>query len=295
MAYFETIPSSHRSMILVFGIAFFWLLEYAAPMFRFNYKKWRHGALNIFFTLTTIIVNFVLAFVLLKTSDWAVSHNFGLLQWVDGFPLWTKIFLGVLLLDLIGAWLAHWVQHKVKVLWGFHLIHHTDSHVDTTTANRHHPGESVVRFIFTCLGVLVLGPPVGVIMLYQSLSVVFSQFNHANIALPKKWDDLLSWVIVSPDMHKVHHHYVLPYTDSNYGNIFSVWDRVFGTFSKLPNEQIVYGVDTYPDPVENSKIGALLQIPFKKYAPPPPKIAPNMEMDGDVGKGTFTRTSNKLP
>lgn len=289
MSYFGTIPSSHRSMILVFGIAFFWLLEYAAPLFRFNYKKWRHGAINIFFTLTTIIVNFVLAFVLLKTSDWAVSYNFGLLQWLDGFPLWAKVFLGVLLLDLIGAWLAHWVQHKVKVLWGFHLIHHTDGHVDTTTANRHHPGESVVRFLFTCLGVLVLGAPVGVIMLYQSLSVVFSQFNHANIAIPKKCDDLLSWVIVSPDMHKVHHHYVLPYTDSNYGNIFSVWDRLFGTFSKLPKEQIIYGVDTYPNPIENSKIGVLLQIPFKKYAPPPPRGNTNLEMGGDRAKETFTR------
>lgn len=264
ISYFETIPSSHRSIILVSGITFFWLLEYAVPLFKFKYKKFRHGALNIFFTLTTIVVNFALAFILLKTSDWTVTHNFGILNWLGGMPLWGKIFLGVLLLDFIGAWFAHWVQHKIKVLWGFHLIHHTDHEVDTTTANRHHPGESVIRFLFTCFGVMVVGAPIGIVMLYQSLSVVLSQFNHANITLPKKVDDLLSYVIVSPDMHKVHHHYVLPYTDSNYGNIFSIWDRLLGTFTKLPNEEIVYGVDTHPNAADNANIGKLLGIPFQK-------------------------------
>ncbi len=267
IAYFENIPTAHRSIILVGGITFFWLLEYAVPLFRFDYKKFRHGGLNIFFTLTTIVVNFALAFVLLKSSDWTVANGFGVLQWLD-LPLWATILLGVVLLDLIGAWLAHWVQHKVKVLWGFHLIHHTDNHVDTTTANRHHPGESVIRFLFTCLGVLIVGAPVGIIMLYQSLSVVLSQFNHANISLPKGVDNAISWLIVSPDMHKVHHHHELPYTDTNYGNIFSVWDRLFGTFAKMRNEDIVFGVDTYPDEVANRHIGKLLKIPFKRYKSP---------------------------
>ena len=265
--YFETIPSSHRSLILVSGITIFWLLEYAAPLFKFDYKKFRHAWPNIFFTLTTIVINFVLAFILLKTSDWTVENGFGLLQWLNA-PLWVIVVLGVLLMDLIGAWLAHWVQHKIKPLWMFHLIHHTDNHVDTTTANRHHPGESVIRFIFTTLATLVLGAPVAIIMLYQSLSVVFSQFNHANIELPKKLDDVISWIIVSPDMHKVHHHYVLPYTDTNYGNIFSIWDRLFGTFAKMRNEDLVYGVDTYPDVDSNAKIEKLLKLPFEGYRAP---------------------------
>lgn len=266
--YFENIPSSHRSIILVSGIAFFWLLEYAVPLFRFKYKKLKHAWPNIFFTLTTIIVNFFLAFLLLKTSDWVVANKFGLLQWLPEIPLWAYVVLGVALMDLIAAWFSHWIQHKLKFLWLFHLIHHTDGNVDTTTANRHHPGESLVRFLFTTLGVFILGLPIGIIMLYQSLSVVFSQFNHANISLPQKVDNLLSWVIVSPDMHKVHHHYVLPYTDTNYGNIFSIWDRLFGTFSKINRDEIVYGVDTHPDEKENTSIGLLLKMPFNKYRPP---------------------------
>lgn len=266
--YFETIPPAHRSLILVSGIAFFWMLEYIVPLFQLKYKKVRHAGVNIFFTFTTILVNFPLAFILLKTSDWTLANNFGVLQWLPELPLWVKVLLGVMLLDLIGAWLAHWVEHRVKLLWGFHIIHHTDHQVDTTTANRHHPGESLVRFVFTCLGTLIVGAPVAIIMLYQALSVIFSQFNHANIDLPKNVDNVLSWVIVSPDMHKVHHHYKLPYTDSNYGNIFSLWDRLFGTFLKLPNEEIIYGVDTYFNEKENSDIGLLMKIPFKAYKSP---------------------------
>jgi sterol desaturase/sphingolipid hydroxylase (fatty acid hydroxylase superfamily) len=262
--YFETIPSAHRSIILAGGIAFFWLLEYAVPLFQFNYKKIKHAWPNLFFTGTTVIINFALAFILLNISDWTVSNSFGILHWFQ-FPLWVSIILAVLLLDFFGAWLAHYVQHKIKVFWRLHLIHHTDNHVDTTTANRHHPGESIIRFVFTTFGVFILGAPIGMVLLYQSLSVVFSQFNHANIRLPKKLDSVLSFIIVSPDMHKVHHHLKLPYTDTNYGNIFSVWDRILGTFSKMKNEEIVYGIDTYPDVDSNSKIGKLLKLPFGKY------------------------------
>lgn len=262
--YFSTIPSLHRGLILAGGIAFFWLLENAKPLFSFDYKKWNHAGINIFFTITTIIVNFVMAFILLMVAEWAVQNKFGILQWLPEINIWVFTIIGLLLLDLIGAYLAHLVQHKTKWMWRFHLIHHTDTWIDTTTANRHHPGESVIRFVFTTLGVLVVGSPMWLVFLYQSMSVVFSQFNHANIALPKKLDTWISYVIVSPDMHKVHHHYVLPYTDSNYGNIFSIWDRLFGTFTTLENNRIIYGVDTHMEPKENNNLKNLLKIPFQK-------------------------------
>lgn len=264
IAYFSTIPSSHRSLILVGGITFFWLLENAFPLFNFTYKKWQHAGINIFMTFTTIVVNFCLAFILLKTADWTIANNFGILQWLPEMSLWLYAFIGLLLLDLIGAYLVHLVEHKTKFLWRFHLIHHTDTWIDTTTANRHHPGESVIRFTFTALGVLIIGSPMWLVFLYQTLSVVATQFNHANISLPKKVDTILSYFIVSPDMHKVHHHHVLPYTDSNYGNIFSIWDRLFGTFMTLPKEEIIYGIDTYPHPEDHNELKSLLKIPFQK-------------------------------
>jgi sterol desaturase/sphingolipid hydroxylase (fatty acid hydroxylase superfamily) len=266
IAYFSSIPSSHRALIIGGGIAFFWLLEGVKPMFDFSYRKWHHAGINIFFTLTTIVVNFIMAFILLMTAAWAEQNHFGILQWLPEMSMWLFMIAGLLLLDLIGAYLVHLVEHKTKFLWRFHLIHHTDTWIDTTSANRHHPGESVIRFIFTTLGVLIAGAPMWLVFLYQSLSVVLSQFNHANISLPKKVDDALSWIIVSPDMHKVHHHYLMPYTDSNYGNIFSIWDRIFGTFKKLPKDQIVYGVDTHMNPDQHNRLESLLKIPFDKPA-----------------------------
>lgn len=267
--YFKTIPSSHRSAILAGGIAFFWIVESAIPLFKFQYNKLSHAATNIFFTLTTIVINFALALLVLNPMiEWVTANDFGILNWLPEMPLWAYMLIGLLLLDLIGAWFVHWAEHKVRWMWKFHLIHHTDTTVDTTSANRHHPGESVFRFIFTSAGAILIGAPMWLIFMYQAFSVLLSQFNHANIVIPKWLDNAISWVIVSPDMHKVHHHYVLPYTDSNYGNIFSIWDRIFGTFMTLDREKLVYGVDTHMKPEENSKMSRLLSIPFEEYRPP---------------------------
>ena len=267
--YFETIPSTHRSIILVGGITFFWLLEGALPLFNFNYKKWKHAIPNFFFTLTTIIINFTLAFLLLGTADWVQANNFGIINWLPiEIPLWLYVFLGVLFLDFFGAYLAHFTEHKIKPLWMVHLVHHSDHKVDTTTANRHHPLESIIRFAFTLFGVLIVGAPIAIVMIYQSLSLVFTQFTHANIKMSRSLDRLLSYFIVSPDMHKVHHHNLLPYTDSNYGNIFSIWDRLLGTYKYLDRDKIVYGVDTFPDEKINSSLKELLKQPFQKYKKP---------------------------
>lgn len=266
--YFENISSLHRSIILVGGITLFWSIESIIPLFNFNYKKFKHALPNFFFTLTTIIVNFSLAFILLLVSDWVTENNFGLLNYGQFLPLSLYIIFGVLFLDLIGAYLPHYVQHKVKFLWKIHLVHHSDHKVDTTTANRHHPFESVVRYLFTLLGVAILGANMGLVFLYQSLSVVLSQFNHANINISPKIDKFLSLFIVTPNMHKVHHHYVMPYTDSNYGNIFSFWDRLFGTFKSLNPSKIIYGVDTFFDEKENESIKSLLLRPFEESRAP---------------------------
>ncbi len=265
---FENITSIQRSIILVGGITFFWSIESIIPLFNFNYKKLKHAIPNFFFTLTTIIVNFSLAFLLLNSADWVIANNFGLLNWFDSIPFVIHVLLGILLLDLIGAYLPHYIQHKIKFLWKIHLVHHSDHNVDTTTANRHHPFESVIRFIFTLIGVIVLGTSIGIVFLYQSISLVLSQFNHANIKLPSSIDKILSYIIVSPNMHKVHHHYVMPYTDSNYGNIFSVWDRLFGTHMNLEPSKIIYGVDTFFEKEQNEKINSLLYRPFEKSRSP---------------------------
>lgn len=262
--FFENISSFQRSLILVGGIAFFWMIESHRPMFVFSYIKWKHALINFFFTLTTILVNFSLAFLLLLSASFAEKFNIGILNAFESLPLWLYILVGILLLDLVGAYFAHWIQHKISWLWNFHFIHHSDKEVDTTTANRHHPGESFVRFVFTAIGIVIIGTPLWLVFAYQSMSVVFSQFNHANLTLPRWLDSAISLIIVSPDMHKVHHHFEQPYTDNNYGNIFSIWDRIFGTFAILPKEEIIYGVDSSVNSSHEWSIVSLLKEPFSK-------------------------------
>lgn len=262
--YFANISSLHRTIILVGGIAFFSLIESAIPLMSLNYKRWKHAGINIFFTFTTILVNFFLAFILVMSSDYVVANNFGIVQWLNLSTI-SMLIVGLLLLDFLGAWLAHWVQHHVQWMWKFHLIHHSDQNIDTTSANRHHPGESIIRFVFTIMATIVVGAPMWLVFLYQSMSVVLSQFNHANIVLPTWLDKVIVSVFCTPNMHHVHHHYRMPYSDSNYGNIFSFWDRIFTTYFRVENNKLNYGVDTHMDPKEINDIKFMLKIPFLPY------------------------------
>ena len=266
ISYFETMPSEHRGLILILGLTFFFLLEQAAPLFELTYKRGKHTLTNLFFTATTIVVNFAMAAILIESARWVGANGFGLYHWTPG-PWILKVLVGFLVLDFIAAWLAHYTEHHVKWMWKFHLIHHTDQHVDTTTANRHHPGESVIRFVFTTIGVVIAGAPIWMIFAYQSLSVVLTQFNHSNISMPTWLDNFLVLVFCTPNMHRVHHHYRQPYSDTNYGNIFSFWDRIFGTYVRVDNNKLVYGVDTHMEHKEATNIGELLKIPFQKYRP----------------------------
>jgi len=266
--FFDNIPTEFRAGILIGGIVLFWVLEGTLPLFKFQYKKVRHAGLNLFFTLTTAIIGFGLAGVLLSASDYVTTKQFGLLHLVS-VPLWAQLVIGMLLLDLIGAYLVHWTEHKVKWMWKFHLVHHSDTTVDVTTGLRHHPGETVFRIGFTILAVIIVGAPMWIIMFYQSMSVLFAHLTHANINVPKSVDRALSWVFITPLMHKVHHHYTQPLTDTNYGNIFSFWDRLFGTFAQVEDtKELKYGIDTHMDAAENDKMGNLLKIPFQPYRPP---------------------------
>jgi len=266
--FFDNIPTEFRAGILVGGVVIFWVLEGTLPLFRFQYKKVRHAGLNLFFTLTTAIIGFGLASVLLAASDLVADNHFGLLYLIN-MPLWVQLTVGVLLLDLIGAYFIHWTEHKVKWMWKFHLVHHSDTTVDVTTGLRHHPGETVFRISFTILAVMVVGAPMWIIMFYQSMSVLFAHITHANINMPRALDRALSWVFITPLMHKVHHHYTQPLTDTNFGNIFSFWDRIFGTFAQVDDtKELKYGIDTHMEAEENDRMGNLLAIPFQPYRPP---------------------------
>lgn len=269
IAYFSTLDQRplERMALLVGGLLFFWILEGAIPLLYLKYKKTKfaHALVNFGFTVIHLIIHTGLAVFIVMLSDWCRQANWGVIYWVQA-NLWGSIAIGILALDF-SSWLVHWVMHKNAWLWRFHLIHHTDNKVDVTTGLRHHPGDSLLRGIFFLLLIFVSGAPMYSVMMYQTLVVVATAFTHANIRLPAGLDRFLSYFLISPNMHKVHHHWKQPYTDTNYGAVFSIWDRLFNTFSTLPVLEIRYGLDCcYPNEKDEDFL-SLMKDPFLKRIP----------------------------
>ena len=264
--YFDTLENHpvQRMIFLVGGLLIFWILEGAIPLIQLHYKKnkFRHAGINLVFTAIHLVIHTGIAIFIVMLSDWCRDQSFGIVYWTNANTVLT-IIIGVLALDF-SSWLVHWVMHKVKPLWGFHLIHHTDNNVDVTTGLRHHPGDSILRGISFLLLIFVSGAPMYVVMIYQTLLVLSTAFTHANISLPKPVDKVISYILVSPNMHKVHHHWKQPYTDSNYGAVFSIWDRLFGTFKTLDTKELRYGLDRYYPNEKDEDLVALLKKPFQK-------------------------------
>ncbi|HWJ90078.1 MAG TPA: sterol desaturase family protein [Flavisolibacter sp.] len=265
--HFETLEHRpvERLILLVAGMLLLWMIEGAIPFISLQYRKtkWRHASVNLSFTVIHLIIHTGFAVFIVLLSDACKKAGFGLVNWFHTSAFWT-IIISFLVLDFFGGWLVHMVQHKTRFLWRFHIIHHSDTKVDVTTGLRHHPIESVLRGIFFLLGVLVAGAPMYAVMIFQTILVLSTQFTHANIHLPKWLDTPLSLIIVSPNIHKVHHHWQQPYTDSNYGAVLSVWDRLFGTFERLDPSQLRYGLDRYYPGEEDENFGRLMRSPFGK-------------------------------
>ena len=264
--HFQTLEQRplERMAILVGGLLFFWILEGAIPLVSLHYKKnkLRHAGVNFVLTVLHLILHTGLAFIIITLSDWCLHNQFGLVYWLNTGVLMTVI-IAVLALDF-SSWLVHLIMHKNKFLWRFHLIHHSDTNVDVTTGLRHHPGDSLLRGIFFMLLILVSGAPMYSVMIYQTLVVLATAFTHANISLPKGVDKAISYLLISPNMHKVHHHWKQPYTDSNYGAVFSFWDRLLRTFTFLDTKDLRYGLDRYFPEEKDEDIVTLLVKPFQK-------------------------------
>lgn len=253
-----------RLAFLVGGLMFFWILEGAIPLLKLNYKrnKWQHAGVNFLFTIIHLVIHTFLALIIIKISDWCRANEFGFVYWIKANTLST-IIISFLFLDFFGGWLVHWVEHNVAWMWQFHIVHHSDTNVDVTSGLRHHPGESIIRGIFFFAGIFVSGAPMYAVMIFQTILVLATAFTHANISLPEKFDKLLSYFFISPNMHKVHHHWKRPYTDTNYGAILSIWDRFLGTYSFLPTKEIRYGIDNGFDETKDENVGALMKRPLR--------------------------------
>lgn len=260
MQFWENIAPWQRMAILLGGMIFFWVLEGYYPLIKFSFKRYKHASVNLIFLATTVVLNLLLGSITIAVCDWVTQNKIGLLNWIQ-LPLWADILAALFLMDFFGQYAPHYAMHKIKWMWKFHMIHHSDTKVDVTTGTRHHPGEWLFREAATIVGALVIGLPIGMYFLYRSVSAIFTHFNHANIRVPMWLDKPISWVLVSPNMHKVHHHYKRPYTDTNYANIFSLWDRIFGTFAYEDPRNLHYGLDVL-DGKTDENLRYQLRLPF---------------------------------
>lgn len=183
--------------------------------------------------------------VIFPVSYFAAQNAFW--QRPDWFSGGSALALDMILLDLFLFW-WHRALHEAPFLWRFHEVHHLDEHLDTTSAIRFHCGEIFLATVVRTVVIVLLAVPFSSVVLFESLVLIFTLFHHSNIALPPRFESALSKIIVTPSIHWVHHRAVRADTDSNYGTIFSVWDRLFQTKSATRRyETMTIGVDGKKD------------------------------------------------
>jgi sterol desaturase/sphingolipid hydroxylase (fatty acid hydroxylase superfamily) len=251
-----------RLIILLLACALLASIEFFIPLFRYRRGRWRRAVPNLLLATVVLMTNFALASITAWLCAFGTQWHVGLLAGTRLRP-WMMGLIGVAGLDL-SAYTAHVLLHKLPVAWRFHRVHHSEPEVDVTTAFRQHPGETIWRFLWQCVGIGVFGLPFWVVPLYLSLSSLNALLEHANVRINTKLDARLRWVVVTPDMHKVHHSRLPAETDSNYSNIFSVWDRLFSTYtSRADFRELRYGLDGFDDS-QRQKARELMIEPFRR-------------------------------
>jgi len=240
-------------------------VEVAIPLHARGRWNRVHLGPNLTLTVLTFATNLGLNLALLALVVGLERSGFGLLRWLPSWPVVAGV-IAVAALDL-SFYAAHVSWHTFPSLWPYHAVHHSDPAVDVTTTIRQHPVESLLRYAAMGVMVLVIGPSPIAFAVYRAASAINGLFEHANVRAPRRLDHVLSLVTTWPHMHKVHHSRIAAQTNSNYGNLFSVWDRLFGTFT--PSHEgttIAYGL-TGLDRPELQTTRALLAQPFRRRRP----------------------------
>jgi sterol desaturase/sphingolipid hydroxylase (fatty acid hydroxylase superfamily) len=201
-----------------------------------------------------------LSVVTASVANFANSKRLGLF-FLFSLPSWLPTLFGIMALDLF-TYFAHVLMHKTSLGWRFHCVHHSDNEVNVTTAFRQHPGETVWRILWYVLAIATFGIPPWVVVIYLFVSTLNAQLEHTNTKLFAPLDRVLRLLLVTPNMHKVHHSREQIETDSNYSNIFSIWDRMFGTYTATVDfKRLRYGLDGFDDRKKQT-LPALLKLPF---------------------------------
>lgn len=250
------------------SIAFFLILmavvaaiEVAIPLHARDRRNGDHVVPNLALTLTYLAMNLFFTAALVLTLAWLQTIGFGLLNTMAPDPL-IAIAVAVLVLDF-STYAVHVALHETESLWRFHRVHHSDPAVDVTTSIRQHPGESLTRYVALAAFAVALGVSPAAFAIYRLWSGLAALLEHANIRLPLRLDGALSLVFTTPNYHKIHHSRDRRETDTNFGNILSIWDRLFWTLTPAERgRDVAYGLDGFDDPADQTAWG-LLSMPFR--------------------------------
>ncbi|MDX1647133.1 MAG: sterol desaturase family protein [Longimicrobiales bacterium] len=262
LLFFEQMPAWQKLAWVMACLVASWALEGSFPLVQLAYRKWRHAGANFAFLATSLLINATFAVGAVAVTAWTSERGFGLLYLFD-LPVWAELIVALVVLDLLAQYWAHYLLHRVRWMWRLHVVHHSDTKVDATTGTRLHPGDFAVREVFALGALTATGAPLAFYVIYRITTIFFTLLTHANISPPERLDATLSWIFVTPNMHKFHHHVERPWTDTNFGGILSVWDRIFGTFVYGDPRQVEYGVDV-ADPELDEDVWHQFMLPFRR-------------------------------
>jgi sterol desaturase/sphingolipid hydroxylase (fatty acid hydroxylase superfamily) len=241
------------------------------PLRRVTQSKWRRVAINIAFAAVGGIA-LALAYgpIVIGTAEQTRRAGLGLLRWVP-LPAAAQALLSFVLLDYT-LWIWHLLNHRVPLLWRFHAAHHVDLDLDASTALRFHAGELVLSVPFRALQVALIGVDVPILLAWETVLLVATEFHHSNVRLPLRAERALRAVLVTPRMHGIHHSIVPAEVNSNFGTLLTAWDRLHRTFVRgVPQASIVIGLAEHRDP---DRLGLLrsLAFPFRSGLRPRPFV-----------------------
>ena len=252
---------------IIGGIAliFFFVFEGVFPYFTGWTGRIKHGVNHLFLAGMNGVINALVGVLVLGVMILTQKNSFGLL-YIFGESSVVRVLIGFVLFDMwMYAW--HRINHERLFFWRYHKVHHTDMQMDTTTALRFHPVEIIFSNILRIYVFLILGLNLRELLIYETVLLPVILFHHSNVNLPEKYDKLLRTLIVTPNMHRVHHSWTRKETDSNYSSVFSFWDRLFGSFClKEDPHDITFGLERYREPKWQNLWGLLI-TPLKKEEP----------------------------
>lgn len=214
--------------------------------------------------LNTLIVRLLFPAAAVGVAAFCAAHGWGVLNLID-LPLWMAILLAVVAMDFV-IWLQHVMVHAVPLFWRLHRVHHADLDYDVTTGARFHPLEIVLSMLIKFATIVVLGPPVVAVVIFEVLLNATSMFNHGNVRLPAVADRVMRLFVVTPDMHRVHHSVYEFETNSNYGFCLPWWDRLFGTYRAQPRDGhvgMLIGLTEFRDARQADRLAGMLAMPFR--------------------------------